>query len=205
MADLTPDQNLALAYVPAPRRQAVRVLWELDATLAHAALIGREPMIRRIKLAWWREALERLDIAPPPAEPMLQDIARHLLPPGVTGADLAGLEEDWALAGEAGGASPEYGARGRTLFALTGRILGSTLDAQQQAAGESWAWVDLARRIGADPRPHAGRIPRLRWPPILRPLGMLAVLAEGDAANGFSPQGSPRRMLRMLRHRLTGR
>lgn len=205
MAELTPDQVLALAYVPASRRDAVRALWQLDAILASAALSGREPMVRRIKLAWWREALEKLDSAPAPAEPTLQALAAHVLAQGVSGAELARLEESWAYAAQDDAAAGQHGTRGRTLFALTARLLGFEADERQQQAGEGWARVDLARRTGADPCAAKGSVPALRWPAKLRPLGMLAVLARGDAEKGLRPQGSPGRMLRMALHRLTGR
>ncbi len=85
MMDLDPDRILALSYVPAKRRAAVGALWRLDSALGAALAGGREPMIARIKLAWWREALERLDREPAPAEPVLQEVAAHLLP-ALTGA-----------------------------------------------------------------------------------------------------------------------
>ena len=201
LPELTSDQILALAYMPAPRREAVRALWQLDAALAAAALSGREPMIRRIKLTWWREALERLDTAPPPAEPTLEAVATRILPLGITGADLSRLEEGWACAADDDDRQG-HEARGRVLFDLTARLLGQPADAGQLSAGEGWALIDLAHRTGNSAAPD---IPDLRWPPRLRPLGMLAVLARDDALHGPTAQGSPRRMLRMLRHRLTGR
>ena len=46
-----------------------------------------------------------------------------------------------------------------------------------------------------------------QWPRPLRPLGMLAALARRDLARGPDRRerpGAPARMIRMLRHRLTG-
>lgn len=179
---------------------------------------SRDAMIGRVKLAWWREALERLDREPPPPEPTLQALAEHILPRGVTGAELAGLEEGWsAIADPAslGGEDVErHAGRGALLFQLAARLLGGGIDVA--AAGELWALVDLARR-SRDPgeaelalaaaRRRLATLPR-RWPATLRPLGMLAVLAARDAGAAperFEPRGSPARMLRMFRHRLTGR
>jgi len=71
---LDPDRTLALAYVPTRHREAVHALWTLDAALGAVLTTGREPAIRQIRLAWWREALERLDGAPAPAEPALPDL-----------------------------------------------------------------------------------------------------------------------------------
>src|SRR5689334_18098035 len=94
--DLDPDRKLALAYVPAAARPAVEALWRLDAALAGILATGTQPLISQMRLAWWREALEALDRAPPPAEPVLQALAAHVLP-AVTGAELAALEEGWLV------------------------------------------------------------------------------------------------------------
>ena len=74
----------ARARLRARRRARPRVeaLWRLDVTLGAVLATGREPMVSRIRLAWWREALERLDREPPPAEPVLQALAAHVLPAG---------------------------------------------------------------------------------------------------------------------------
>jgi phytoene synthase len=199
---LDPDRILALSYVPAARRPSLAALWELDALLAEVALGGREPMIARIKLAWWRDALEALDTAPPPAEPLLQSAAAQILPAGVRGAELARVAESWEAHDD-----PEVGAsaRGALLFTLSARLLGNLQFEGVEEAGQLWALADLARRRGkafpAPPQREWGR-----WPAPLRPLGMLARLAERDAARPEPErQGSPGRMLQMLRHRLTGR
>ena len=92
--DLDPDRKLALAYVPAAARPAVEALWRLDASFAAILATGTQPLISQMRLAWWREALERLDAAPPPAEPVLQALAAHVLPK-VSGAELAAMEEGW--------------------------------------------------------------------------------------------------------------
>ena len=215
-SDPDPDRLLALAYVPAKRRAAVGALWRLDAALGAALAGGREPMIARIKLAWWREALERLDRGPAPAEPVLRDVETHLLP-AVTGAELAAMEEGWtALAGSevlsAGDLRSYAERRGGLLFRYTARLLGAEVDGLEPA-GEAWALVDLARHCAtaedSDVALAAARERRgpRRWPPRLRALGMLAALATRDsdpARAPWEPKGSPARMWRMLRHRITG-
>ncbi|QPQ55736.1 squalene/phytoene synthase family protein [Allosphingosinicella flava] len=214
---LDPDRTLALAYVPARHREAVRALWTLDAALGAALTTGREPAIRQIKLAWWREALERLDTAPAPAEPVLQALETHVLPRGVAGGALAGLEEGWRmlLAGNLDGAALDiYAAeRGGLLFRLTAQLLAASSPAPNW--GEGWALADLARNASDPGERNAALIAaweRLRdkgtsMPRAIRPLTMLAKLARRDASCGlpFEPQGAPRRMAAMLAHRLTGR
>lgn len=214
--DLDPDRILALAYVPAKRRAAVGALWRLDAAFGAALAGGREPMIGRIKLAWWREALERLDRGPAPAEPVLREAAAHLLP-ALTGAELAAMEEGWAvLPGDRILGTEELATyarrRGGLLFRYSARLLGAEQDGLEPA-GEAWALVDLARhcasREDSDVVLAAARERRWpgRWPSRLRPLGMLAALAARDsdpARPPWEPRGAPARMGRMLRHRITG-
>ncbi|HYG31013.1 MAG TPA: squalene/phytoene synthase family protein [Allosphingosinicella sp.] len=218
MIPLDPDRMLALAYVPARRRAAVEALWRLDAALASVLSTGREPLISRIRLAWWREALEGLDRAPPPGEPVLKALAAHVIPAGVSGAEMAAMEAAWeVLLSPDPLGEPEieaYAARGALLFQYTARLLGDPAPGAAVAAGgAAWALVDLARRTAGDGDSEAA-IAAARglrvshWPPCLRPLGMLAALARRDVEPTrprWERQGAPRRMLRMLRHRLSGK
>ena len=215
--DLDPERRLALAYVPAGRRAALEALWRLDVTLGSVLATGSDPMISQIRLAWWREALEQLDRGPPPAEPVLEAAARHLLPAGISGADLAMIEEGWAVLLAPGRLDPAeldlYAeSRGGRLFAWSARLLGAEAELPP-GAGQMWALADVARRSGnpaearAALRAARNRAVRTKWPLPLRPLGMLAALARRDAERGLplEGQGSPTRILRMVRHRLTGR
>lgn len=219
MIPLDPERTLALAYVPRARRAAVEALWRLDAALSAVLTTGRQPMISEIRLAWWREALEKLDAAPPPAEPVLHAVAATVLAVGIRGSELAGMEAGWAAL-----LSPERltpadldlyaSARGGLLFSHTARLLGEPMPALGvEAGGAAWALVDLARHSASREEADAAVavIPvssRYRWPVRLRPLGMLAVLARRDAdrpRERWEEPGAPRRMLRMLAHRLTGK
>lgn len=211
------DRRLALAYVPVAARAAVEALWRLDVTLGAVLAAGRDPLIGRIRLAWWREALERLDREPPPGEPVLRALAEHVVPAPISGAALAAMEQGWAILLSDAPLGREQldayaAARGGLLFRHSGRLLGLS-DPAVDAAGELWALVDLARRSAsaADTRSALeaarARVDTAPWPARLRPLGMLAALARRDLERGpgaWEAQGSPMRMLRMLRHRLTG-
>ncbi|HEX8379254.1 MAG TPA: squalene/phytoene synthase family protein [Allosphingosinicella sp.] len=215
--DLDPDRTLALSYVPAKRRAAVGALWRLDAALGAALAGGREPLISQIKLAWWREALERLDREGAPAEPLLQELADHVLPAGISGAELARMEEGWSVLSSPEALSADelasYArARGGLLFRYSARLLGGGADGLEPA-GEAWALVDLARHCAtkedSDVALEAARARILpgRWPSRLRPLGMLAMLAARDREPDRPPweeRGAPARMWRMLRHRISG-
>jgi phytoene synthase len=214
---LDADRALALTYVPAAKRAAVGALWRLDLALGAVLAGGREPLISQIKLTWWRDALEKLDTAKAPAEPVLQDVAEHVLADGVAGAELSRMEEGWEVLLSQEPLTTEelarYAAgRGALLFRHSAALLGGQLSSVMEAAGEAWALVDLARHSNpvdgaAAMAAAAERLQPLRWPARLRPLGMLAVLAARDVERGLAdlePPGAPPRMLRMLRHRFTG-
>lgn len=205
------EYRLALGYAPAAARPGVATLFALDARLRHIALVARDPTIGLMRLTWWADALTRLDAAPVPAEPLLRALARDVPESGVSGAALAGLVDGWfrILDGEADLAA--YAAeRGAGLFALAARLLGAQ-DARAAQVGEGWVLADLARGWPAlaDParvmarRRLAGCYER-RWPTALRPLGALGLLARSDLDPKNRP-GSPRRIARLLAHRLTGR
>jgi phytoene synthase len=209
--DLDPDRRLALAYVPAAARPAVTALWRLDVAFAAILATGTQPIISQMRLAWWREALERLDSAPPPAEPVLQSLASAVLP-RVTGAELAAMEEGWLMLLSDNALTADeldlYAAkRGGLLFAYTARLLGDS-DFPVARAGEAWALADLLRHSRrVDEIKTTSPAPKVKWPRPLRPLGMLAVLARRDLKNiGQDPEkpGNPSRVLRMIRHRVVG-
>ncbi|MFN3946277.1 MAG: squalene/phytoene synthase family protein [Allosphingosinicella sp.] len=218
MMEFDHDRRLALTYVPAARRAAVEALWRLDLAFASVLSTGREPMISQIRLAWWREALEKLDRDGAPGEPVLQALASKVVGNGVGGEELSRMEEGWTILLSPDPLEPEAlaryaAARGGLLFRYTARLLGGESDASIERGGEAWALIDLARHSAnavdraaavqaARERSHGGR-----WPARLRPAGMLAMLAARDAergTEGWEEPGAPRRMLRMLQHRLTG-
>jgi phytoene synthase len=216
---LDPDRRLALSYVPGSRRDSIGALWRLDVAMGAVLTSGREPMISRIKLAWWREALERLDREPAPAEPVLAALAAHVVPAGVSGAELGAMEEGWSILLSDAPLEPSDLAtyarqRGALLFGHSAHLLGAQTETDVRQAGEAWALVDLARHSGDPAEVEAGmaeagrRALPGRWPAKLRPLGMLARLARRDLdprRARWEERGSPGRMLAMLGHRFTGR
>lgn len=207
-----PERALVLAYAPAEARPALAALWQLDERFGSVVGTTAEGMIGRIRLAWWREALEALDGGTIPPEPLLAEIAATILPRGISGAELAEMEPGWsALLDSPPDLTRHAQRRGGLLFTLAARILAA--DAPQvESAGEGWALADLAHRLSDPADRQKARLmaarrlaPGPRWPRRLRPLGALARLARDDAASETRAQGSPRRVLRILAHRLTGR
>ena len=210
-----PERALILSYAPPAARPGLAALLALDDVLGNILRTTREPALGEIRLTWWRDRLAALDSAPPPAEPALEAVARDVLPHGVTGAALSIMAEGWAplLGPELDKPTLERFAerRGGVLFAAAGCVLGSgdALD----PAGRGWALADLARNL-SDPaaakaarelaRPLLDQALAARWSRAGRPLGALAHLARLDLA-GERRVGAPRRVGRLLWHRLTGR
>lgn len=213
---LPPETRLAVAYAPPPARASLSALFALDATLAQILRATREPMVGQMRLTWWYEALVALDGTPPPAEPVLRALHADVLPLGVTGTMLAGIVDGWEVLLEADlddDAVARFAVgRGARLFTAAAILLGQD-DARIAAAGEGWAMADL--RTGLTDRARAtsigdAAIAKLdialqgRWPRPLRALGALALLARADCVDDPDPPGSPRRIGRILIHRLTG-
>ncbi|HEX4693508.1 squalene/phytoene synthase family protein [Sphingomonas sp.] len=208
-----PQLALVLSYAPAPRRAGLRALLALDAALGQVLRTTREPMIGQMRLAWWREALTRLDAAPPPGEPVLQALADDVMPLGVTGAALATMIDGWEpLLGELGEAAiADHGRwRGRVLFVQAGRLLDVGDGDPVEMAGEGWALADLATHF-SDPAlaakardvamPLLAKAAGRRWSRNARALGALAHIARLDLAGPATPW----RVARLGWHRITGR
>ena len=167
-----------------------------------------QPALGAIRLAWWREALERLDTNPPPPEPRLQAAAANLLPRGISGKALSELEDGWATLLDEEPDVERIGARGAKLFAMAARLLGSEDE-----------WLDGAGRLFAYGQVTRNRLPpahfRLedthmlaghRFPHRLRPLTAMARLAARDAkqAPAIEAEATPGRAAALLSHRLFG-
>ncbi len=192
----------------------------IDGAMGEVVRTTREPMLGPIRLAWWRERLEELDEKPgAPAEPRLQQVERELIPRGLSGHDLAGLEPGWLRLFDPFPwgieTSEAIWLRGNLLFGLGARVLGERTD-EIQAAGGLWALADIARHctdagsrdmLLSQARGFAKALAGARFPARLRPLSMLAALAVRDCRTGapFEAEGTPARAAAMLRHRLGGR
>ena len=211
-----PERRLALAYAPAPARPAIETLWLLDERMGAIVAAAREPAIGAMRLIWWRDALIALDERAAPAEPLLERVTATLLPTGITGAQISAIEEGWSALLDSEAPADKtmrlHATRGGILFALAARALNTDAD-DIAAAGEGWALDDLGHRISdtaaaAQARQMAAERlasanPHL-WPRVLRPLGLLTLLATRDAATSGRRQGSPARVLRGALYGLTG-
>lgn len=209
-----------MTYVPAAARRAIAALFRIDAAMGEVVRTTREPMLGPIRLAWWRERLEDLEqCGAAPAEPRLREVERELLPRGVSGADVAGLEAGWLRLLDpfpwTSEVSEAIWLRGNLLFGVGARILG-TPNEEIQSAGGLWALVDVARHCSDaasrtmllyQARSFAERLGGIRFVAALRPLSMLAAVAIRDCRRGapLEPEGTPARAAAMLHHRIGGR
>lgn len=184
-------------------RPALFALHALDIELARVIATTTEPMIGEIRLAWWREALLKLDAGQVPAQPLLTAIAAQVLPRGVSGRSLEQLEDGFhrTLMGGKGAT-----VRGAALFAALAIVLEADPDAAM-TMGQVWALGEEAR-IGAM-IPDA---PVMTEPvaSALRPLAGLATLARRDIGRArqgrrVEPRGTTMRQAILLRSVVFGR
>lgn len=203
------DRELALLHLPGRHRAAFEALFQVDAAMGDVVARCTDPALGRIKLAWWREELERLDTQAAPAEPRLQAIAEHLLPLGINGADVAALEPGWATLLDQEVEPRLVAERGAELFRIGGLILRGG-DKQLHDAGALYALVSVGRRGVPELLEHASapaeRLAGHRFSRPLRGLTGLARLAMRDLKKGLppEPEGSAGRAAAMLRHRWSG-
>ncbi len=216
------ERRQILSYAAPDRRAGLAALLALDDALAALLRTTREPALGQIRLQWWRDRLSGLDDAPPPAEPVLQGLAEHVLPRGVAGSALAEMVAGWDVLIEAdlldAAALRTHGnGRGGALFAAAAAVLGGAPDDPVEAAGTGWALADLGRHLQRSGEAEAARAlaaPMLatataaQWSRNGRALGALVHLARRDLAlppGAPPPVGAPLRVGRLIWHRFTGR
>ena len=202
------DRVLMLRQVPAELRPAFEALWQIDAAMGDVVARSTQPALAAVKLAWWRDRLEGLDRGAVPAEPRLQAVAIHVLPRGVSGAELARIEDGLAALLDEEVDAARVAERGSLLFAAGARLLGMD-EARVRNAGALYALVSVGRRGVPEliEEAKARGIDRHRFPKLLRPLTGLARLAVRDLKHGppFEEEGSPPRLAAVLRHGWSGR
>ena len=193
---------------PVELRPAFDALFGIDEAMAEVVASSSQPALGAIRLAWWREALERIDANPAPPEPRLKAAAVELLPREITGVALAGLEDGWATFLDDEPDIERVAARGEKLFTIAGQLLGGA-EPLLAVAGRLYAYEQVFRRgmfPGHWPMEEMHQLARHRFPRRLRPLTALARLAARDARRGrtIEPEATPGRAAALLSHRLFG-
>ena len=152
--------------------------------------------------------MERLDTTPPPPEPRLQAAASELIPRGISGKELAALEDGWATLLDDEPDNLRVAKRGAALFRVSAKLLGAA-DCHLEEAGRLFAYAQAARRGLVLPLGRYEEVRLLsgyRYPRTLRPLTALARLAARDVkqAPAIEPEATPGRAAALLSHRLFG-
>jgi 15-cis-phytoene synthase len=216
-----PDRLLASAYANAALRPVLVALWAFDEALGRSLAATREPMLAEIRLRWWREQVESIPNDVKNADSVIAGLKAELQ----GRCDFAALAEvtvGWAALLDpfplSQAALELYATlRGGRLFGISAEAIGIAPPPTLQNAGEGWALADFACRCSdqetatlalsmAGDRLAGGAARDV--PASLRPLGVLARLAQGDVIDGLPRKhapGSPRRALRALRFALLRR
>ena len=207
IAEPTGDLALVRLYWPLELRPAFDALMAIDAAMAEVVATSTQPALGAIRLAWWREALERLDTADPPPEPRLQAAAAELLPRDVSGAMLSAIEDGYAAMIEERPDSDRVAAGGAALFACGMALLDAT-DPKSESAGRLFG-LARAMRAGSMALPEdvsIGELAGHRFARAIRPLTALARLAARDIrqAPTIEPEATPGRAVALLSHKLFG-
>ncbi len=195
IAGLPLPVRLALSYAPARSRPLFLGFFALDSRLAGIIRQGKEPILAQMRLAWWRETLEKEPAARPSAEPLLEILADWR---GEEQA-LAGLAEGWEILLAEPPLSEQqimrFGQARGTAVAALARLSGQPGHAEPAArAGLLWAMADLAggvtepteREIALSIARGAACAPA-KLPRALRPLAVLAGLARRSVARSGTP------------------
>lgn len=179
----------------------------IDAAMAEVVTTSTQPALGAIRLAWWREALERLAISPAPPEPRLQAAAGELLTRGITGKAMAAMEDGYASLLEEQPDADRVAASGTALFACAAKLLEAD-DPNLAAAGALHGYA-RAVRLGKMAFPEETGLSELagyRVPHSLRPLTGLTRLAARDIrqAPEIEHEATPGRAVALLSHKMFG-
>ena len=200
---------LTTAYAPKSLRKGLDSVWEFDARMADIVRSTSEPMIGRMRLTWWYEALREGQGA---GEPLLELLRQHAI--GSAGMEgLLSAIDGWEelleplpLSDSQLIAFAEH--RGGGIFRQIGRLAADCPPWLAQA-GMGWALWDLsghvsdagtAARAVALSREFLADVPEKGWPRVLASLRILAGLARRDVFRGVNAPASidPRQYLRLL-------
>jgi phytoene synthase len=70
------DRFLGALFAPAPRREGLLALLAFNHELARTRVVTREPMLARIRLEWWREAVaEAVGEGKPRTQPIVESLS----------------------------------------------------------------------------------------------------------------------------------
>ncbi|MFM7348779.1 MAG: hypothetical protein ACKO01_04750 [Erythrobacter sp.] len=193
---LLPEADLALAWSPRQVRGPLSIALQFDRRLARIVARTREAMLGQMRLAWWREALEKPVNERPRGNAVLDGLNTHW---AGREAALVAIVDAWEVLVTAERLGPaearSFGAgRGAFFAALAGAQASEAQRGRLTLAGRRWALADAAAGMsdageravlvaaGRAAGEASGRLPR-----DLRGLAVLEALALRSLARGGTP------------------
>jgi hypothetical protein len=165
-----PDRFFAALFAPEDKRRHLFVLTALYYELAHAASQAREPMLKAIRLTWWRETIERARAGNPRDHAVARALAETLQTYDLPDA----LFEAIITARSGDGSGEDFAdATVGSLMRLWTRILGGEADVRDAAIAYGLA----GRHDGEVVRTHYAKARSIRYPRTVLPAVMPAALA----------------------------
>ncbi|MFQ5775208.1 MAG: phytoene/squalene synthase family protein [Kiloniellaceae bacterium] len=150
------DRYLTCLFAPAQRREPLFALYAFNLEVAKTAEVVSEPMLGRVRLQWWRDAVEAMYAGRPPPHEAIGPLAGAVAQRGLSRAHFERLIDarEFDLDGEAPESLPalEDYAEGTSasVVLLALEILGAAAPAAQAAArhaGIAWALAGLLRAV----------------------------------------------------------
>jgi phytoene synthase len=141
------DRFLSSLFAPDPARRGLLALLAFDHELARTRHVTREPMLARIRLQWWREAVaEAAGGGSPRAQPIVESLSETARRHGIAASSLAALID--AREEEIEGPLDVVRA-GHALADLQLAVLGPSDEASRRAArlvGAAWLMGEGSER-----------------------------------------------------------
>lgn len=162
------DRYLAAMFAPDDRRAALLGLYAFNLEIASVRESVSEPILGRMRLQWWREALPAICDRDPPAHQVAEAFADAVVAHGLPRAEIERLIEgretdlEDAPPGDVMALERYVEATSSTLMALALRILGASGDAAQEAArhgGLAWGLTGLLRALPLHARRRRCHLP----------------------------------------------
>lgn len=162
-----PDRFLTALFAPAERRESLFALYAFNLEVARVREAVTEPMLGRIRLQWWREAIEGIYAGEPRRhyviDPLTEAVARHRLSRALFDRLIDSRERDMESEPPADIAELVGYAEGSSgsLVELAVELLSDEPPAEQlrgtaRRVGSAWALVGLLRAVPFHAR--AGRL-----------------------------------------------
>ncbi|WP_324075757.1 MAG: hypothetical protein RSE14_02975 [Erythrobacter sp.] len=206
---LPPEAELALAWSGPKVRAPLSTALQLDRRLARIVSRTTEPMLGQMRLAWWREALNRPSVERPQGDVVLDAIGRDW---AGREAALAAMVDAWEVLITAERLEnvkiAEFSAGRSAFFLALDPDLPAAAVPRVATAGIRWATADAACAVTDESERAAlvatglaaGSAGPQRLPASLRGIAVLDALARRSLARGGRPmmvgRGAPLAALR---------